>query len=147
MQDSISPQQSRPGAGPWVIAGMFLFAITVTAGLWSYWNFHTQPYRPLTDALGRQFPGSNPRVEGGKHGLHRDTPRVLRIVMRVPFDPEQDDETFAAHTLAIRDVAAEHVQFADYDQCEIHLFQQLPETEASLRSRVFELNNTNSTPQ
>lgn len=129
----------RPRTGPYVIAGMFLFAITVTTGLWTYWNLHTSPYRPLTDALGREFPGSSPRVEGGKHGMHRNTPRVLRIVMRVTFDPHADDEQFAEQTDAILQLAREHVDMSEYDHCEMHLFQQLPEQEASLRSRTIDL--------
>ena len=42
-------------SGRSLIACMFLFALCVTAGLYTYWNLHTGPFRHLTDTLGQRF--------------------------------------------------------------------------------------------
>lgn len=116
---------------------MFLFATCVTAGLWSYWELHTRPFRPLTDALAARFPGSSPRVEGGKHGLHRETPRVLRIVLRVPFSPVQEEERYQDHLREVLEVTGSVTAIEPYEIYEVHLFQQLPELPPVLRTTRF----------
>ncbi|MEZ5949917.1 MAG: hypothetical protein R3C12_12015 [Planctomycetaceae bacterium] len=121
-------------SGRSLIACMFLFALCVTAGLYTYWNLHTGPFRHLTDTLGQRFPGSSPRVEGGQHGLHRETPRVLRIVMRVEFHPLQEESRFQDHVEQVQRIVREQLVIENYDLCEIHLFQQLPEQTHVLRS-------------
>ena len=36
-----------------------------------YWDLHTKPFRPLTEAIGRTFKHSLPKVEGGRHRAAR----------------------------------------------------------------------------
>ncbi len=121
-------------SGRVLIFCMFLFATCVTAGLWTYWELHTRPFRPLTDELGSRFPGSSPRVEGGKHGLHRETPSVLRIIMRVPFSPVQAEEQYQQRLREVLEVTRSISSIEAYEIYEIHFFQQLPELPPVLRT-------------
>ena len=114
--------------------GMFLFALMVSVGLWSYWELHTQPFRPMTDQLGATFPNSNPRVEGGKHGMHKKTPLVLRVVMRIGYDPNLDEQRYQKQVSEILTIAAQSGMLKKYEECEIHLYYQPAEQKPVVRS-------------
>lgn len=120
--------------GQWVVIGMFLFGIAATAVLWTYWHLHTAPFRPLQNALAAEFPGSQPRVEGGQRKMHRDMPRILRIVMKVAFNPVADKAQSEELADRITGFVREHHDLTDYDELEIHLFW--PEPEARIRERT-----------
>ncbi len=122
--------------GKMVVWGMFLFALVVSVGLWTYWELHTQPFRPLTEKLGEAFPDSSPRVEGGKHGMHKQTPLVLRIVMRVHYHPDQDGEKFEKQVSEILAIASQSGMLKKYEQCEIHLYNQPAEQKPEIRSVI-----------
>ncbi|MBL4886234.1 MAG: hypothetical protein JKY95_17090, partial [Planctomycetaceae bacterium] len=117
-----------------VVFGMFAFALLVSFGLWGYWEMHTRPFRALTDELGETFPGSSPRVEGGKAGMHKQTDRVLRIVMRVDYDPLQANSRYQRQQAEILSIASGSGTLMDYDNCEIHLFYQPAELQHQMRS-------------
>ncbi len=117
-----------------VVFGMFLFALVVSVGLWGYWELHTQPFRALTDQLGKSFPHSNPRVEGGKHGMHKQTPLVLRIVMRVDYDPILNEQEYQKQVSEILALAAQSGMLNKYEECEIHLYFQPAEQKPEVRS-------------
>ncbi len=122
-------------SGRWVVLVMFVFAGAIIGTLWIYSDRHTAPFRELTRALAAEFPGSVPKVEGGQRKKHKDTPRILRIILKVTFDPERDDRgaaDFAGRVLAF---ARGHHDMAKYDTVEIHLFQLRPEEE--IRQRAF----------
>ncbi len=127
---------TSPGRGRWLIAVMFLFAISVSVGLWTYWELHTRPFRSLTDALGVNFPDSSPRVEGGKHGLHRDIDSILRIVLRIDYNPDLEPKRYENDVVTILQMAANHVELQKYDRCDLHLFRQAPEEEPVVTSRT-----------
>ena len=63
---SVSEPAHPPGSvpGKWVVVGMFSFAIIAVLVMWVYWSLHTAPFRPLQEALGREFPYSRPLVQG-----------------------------------------------------------------------------------
>ena len=130
---------SRRFSGAHIVLGMFVFASLVTAGLWTYWELHTRPYRPLTDALGERFPDSNPRVEGGQHGMQKQTPRVLRIILRVTYNPLTDSEQAETQAAEVLRIASAHVDLNTFNRCDIHLFQQLPEAAPLIRQFSFDL--------
>ncbi|MCG6156618.1 hypothetical protein [Rubinisphaera margarita] len=115
--------------GRWIVAGMFLFAVCVSGGLLTYWELHTRPFRELTDRLAEVFPHSSPRVEGGKHGMHRETDRVLRVVMRVDYLPEESSPQFQQDVDRVLEIVADDASAVGYDRWEVHLFQQRPEQE------------------
>ncbi len=124
----------RSLTGKPVVFGMFLFALMVSIGLWSYWELHTQPFRTLTDQLGDTFPHSNPRVEGGKHGMHKQTPLVLRIVMRVSYDLTLNEQKYQKQVSEILSIAAQSGMLKKYEECEIHLYYQPAEQKPAVRS-------------
>ena len=66
---------------------MFSLGIVATGTLWFFWNLQLMPFMPLQDALVAEFEGSSPRVDGGRRKGQKGTPKILRVVMRVPFDP------------------------------------------------------------
>src|ERR1700691_6004344 len=74
-------------SGRAVVIGLFAFGIALTSILWIYWTLHTAPFRPLQDALAVEFPGSSPRVTGGQRKMHKGTPKILQVILRVDFDP------------------------------------------------------------
>lgn len=130
--DAVSSRRSLTGKP--VVLGMFLFAMIVSLGLWGYWKLHTEPFRALTDKLAESFPGSNPRVEGGKHGMHKQTPSILRIVMRVPYNPNLNDRKYKRQLRKILEITSQSGMLATYDLCEIHLFCQPAERTPEIRS-------------
>ena len=136
--DEYSATAPRELSGKWVVIGVFAFAILMTAGLWLYWKLHIAPFLPLQQALAGRFEDSRPRVEGGQRKLHENTPRILRITMKVEFDPEspQADE-FAAEVAAF--VRAE-TDLSRYDVLELHLYHPQPEKDIRQRSVEFQVN-------
>lgn len=133
--DSLSQQSPRRGVpGAWVVLGMFAFGTLATGILFAYWHYHTAPFQELQRALADEFEGSRPRVEGGQRKQHKETPRVLRIVLKVDFPPSE--ETDRAETMADRvlELAQEHHGLAPYDFAEIHLYW--PEKEQEIHEEV-----------
>lgn len=126
--------RQREIPGHWVVLGMFVFGIAATTVLWTYWHLHTAPFRPLQNALAAEFPGSQPRVEGGQRKMHRDTPRILRIVMKVGFNPVTEKARSEEFADGVTGFVREHHDLAEYDELEIHLFW--PEPEARIRERT-----------
>ena len=129
--DPASPDVSEhePGtvSGRWVVVGMFLFGITATAALWLYWHYNTAPFRPLQEAIHAAYPDSQPRVEGGRLKGRADAPSILRIVMRVEYDPTEEKERAAALAREVAGMARERLDLTQYDQLEFHIFRRLPE--------------------
>ena len=130
------PPSSASTSGRWVVAGMFGFAVLMTGLLWTYWELHTRPFRELQYAIAREFPGSSPRVEGGAHKSHLDSPTRLRFVMRVDFDPNSNDSRVLKIMNRVFELAETHNNPRDYDELEFHLF--LKRAEATPRVRTVE---------
>lgn len=110
--------------GRWVVVGMFAFAALMTALLWAYWELHTRPFRDLQTALAREFPESSPRVEGGAHKSHLNTPTRLRFMLRVQFDPTTNQEESVATINKAVELARETNRPDEFDELEFHLFQK-----------------------
>lgn len=112
---------------------MFGFGLMLATTLYVYLTLHTAPFRPLVEALDERYPGSAPRVDGGKPRVDRPGKAVLRIVMKVPFDPA--DEARAG--LFAREVAAFAVgqkPAMTFDAVEVHLYREQPERQLSQRT-------------
>lgn len=120
-------------SGTWLVIAMLGFGVILASGLAIYLRMHTAPFQNLTAALDERFPGSAPRVDGGKRRLDQPGERVLRIVMKAPFDPVEDKSAkeFAREVQAF--VAARQ-ELSDFDVVEVHLFQERPERELSQRT-------------
>ncbi len=135
---SLSEPTAVPGkpprefSGNLLIIGLFLFAFVMSTGLWIFWYLHTEPFQPLQRAILRAFPKSNPYVQGGQRRIHKETPKTLRITMRVQFDPTSADEKRQVEAVVTQldALARQHIDFARYDLFELHLIQMRPEHEA-----------------
>ena len=123
----------RQVSGRMVVMGMLLAGLLATATIFLYWELHTRPFRGLTEAIGRTFKNSLPKVEGGRH---KKDPTTLRIAMRVPFAPDSDDQQAQETLQTVRRLVREHQDLAHYERVQIYLFQMLPETAA--KSKLYE---------
>lgn len=91
--DSRATQVGATGRPEWrisgrgMVLGMLAFGVLTTSSMWIYWTLHVGPFRPFQNALAAAFPHSSPRVDGGQRKMHKGTPKILRVVLRVEFDP------------------------------------------------------------
>ena len=126
-------------SGKKVVVAMFSLAIAATAILWFYWNLHLMPFMPLQEALAKEFDHSSPRVDGGKRKTHKGTPMILRIVMRVPFDPTSSEaavQTLIEERIArTQELAVAYTLLENYELLEIHMYNE--DKEKSLLQKTF----------
>ncbi|MFN6151495.1 MAG: hypothetical protein ACK5BP_16175, partial [Planctomyces sp.] len=80
----------KPVSGRTVVVLMFVMGILATAFLYTYWTLHLTPFMPLQEAIVREFPGSAPRVNGGRKKIHKQTPMILRIAIKSETDPTSE---------------------------------------------------------
>lgn len=122
-----SPLPFRVVSGTWVVVGVLLLGISATAVMFVYWDLHTKPFRPLTEAIGRTFKNSLPKVEGGRH---KQGPKTLRIAFRVPFSPETDPQRTQETLDTVFDLIRRHQDLTGYEKVQIYLIQMVPEESA-----------------
>lgn len=115
---------------------MFGLGIFLTTLLFVYFELHTRPFRPLREAIGREFRHSRPNVEGGR--VRGRGPQVLRISLSVPFDPFVDEERAGETNERVLVIARQHQDLASYAQIQINLIHFQPEKEA--KRRTFDFN-------
>ncbi len=115
---------------------MFAFGLLATGGLFAYWHFHTAPYQELQAALAKEFPGCRPRVEGGRHKQHKDTPRILRMVLKVDFRPDVETQKSEQMADRVLELADKYHGLAEYDIAEVHLYW--PEEEKQIHQHHIE---------
>lgn len=132
-EPSSDGRQHAPRAisGRWVVLGLLALGLSATLGLYAYWHFETREFRPLTEAIGREFKHSLPRVEGGRP---KRGPSTLRIVLRVPFDPESDERQFQQTVQRVIELARQSQDLSKYERLEIHLIQLRAEQDARKRT-------------
>ena len=121
------PEQTTEISGKWIVIGMFTFAVTIVSVLWFYTVSHRAPFRPLERALNEKFADSVPKVEGGQRKIHENSSKILRIIMKVTFDPSverEQAERFAERVIAF---ARKHHDISRYEILEIHFFKLEPE--------------------
>ncbi len=133
---SHSPPRPPGISGTFVVLGMFAFGILITGVLFAYWHFHTAPFQELQAALAEEFPGSRPRAEGGQRKQHKDTPNILRIILKVDFAPQSHKARSEQMADRVMELAEEHHGLEPYDLAEIHLFW--PEKEKEIHEYLIE---------
>lgn len=128
----------RRASGTWVVWGMIGFGVLATGLLYLYWDLHTRPFRPLQEAIARAYPGSQPIVQGGREEMEEATPRVLRIVLRVDFDPhaERNEARVQRRFDRVTALARRHHDLAAYEKLEIYLNWMRPEQRIEERGVV-----------
>ena len=131
----------REFSGTKLIIGLFLFATAMSSGLWIFWYLHARPFQPLQLAIHQAFPKSYPQVQGGQHKMHKNTPRILRITLKVAFDPKprEADEQVAVMVERLEELARKHIDFESYELLEIHLVQRRPEHDSQTRTVTREI--------
>jgi hypothetical protein len=138
----VSGRSPREFSGTKLILGLFAFAIVMSSGLWIYWYLHTKPFQPLQLAIHRAFPKSYPQVQGGQRKMHQQTPRILRITLKVEFDPSsaEADEQVEEMVVRLAELARQHIDLPSYELLEIHLIQRVPEHDSRVRTVTREIN-------
>lgn len=115
----------REISGSAVVVGMLTLGITATSLLFVYFELHTRPFRPLREAIGREFRHSRPNVEGGR--LKGRGPMILRISLSVPFDPTLDADQAGDVNSRILRIARQYHDLAGFEQIQINLIRFVPE--------------------
>lgn len=121
--------QPRTISGRWVIIGMFSFAIAITATLWVFWKLHVGPFLPLQKKLAAEFEDSRPRVEGGQRKIHKGSPKILRITMKIDFDPTTDKKAAESFANRVEAFVGEVYDLRAYEILELHFYWPDPEKE------------------
>src|SRR5580692_899571 len=119
------PERRISGRG--MVLAMLAFGVLTTSSMWVYWTLHVGPFRPFQDALAAAFPHSSPRVDGGQRKMHKGTPKILRIVMRVEFDPVSETSRGEEVVTAVEQIAGKHLDMSQYEELDVYLFQGVPE--------------------
>ena len=122
---------------------MFAMGITATGLLYAYSTLHLGPFKPLQEAIVKEFPGSSPRVDGGKKRMQLDTPTILRILMKSEIDLLSEDEESVRKMLAMRkriaELVGEKVTLPDLAILELHVYKLLQEDQILKRSYRLDL--------
>ena len=122
-------------SGRVIVVAMFLLGLVLASLLFVYFEFNTRPFRPLRDAIGREFKRSRPNVEGGRpKGRGAMT---LRITMSVSFDPLHDDSKSKDVLARVLSIARQHQDLTRYEKCEVNLIHFVPEKEAITKTFVW----------
>jgi hypothetical protein len=141
--DSRTQKRSeRRISGRGMVLGMVAFGVLTTSAMWVYWMLHTGPFRPFQDALAAAFPHSSPRVDGGQRKMHKGTPRILRVVMRVDFDPTADTAHGEKVVDAVEQIAGQYLDLNGYEELEVYLFEGVPEKDVRQKEFTRDLRNT-----
>jgi hypothetical protein len=142
--NSTAPTGKRFLTGPRGVAAMFAMGFTATGLLYAYWTLHLMPFMPLQEAIVKEFPGSAPRVDGGQNKMHKETPKVIRIAMKLPYDPRSTDpediEKLNTTKNRVRQLVEEKVQdsefrFRQLSYVELYVYHLVQEKE--IRERTF----------
>ncbi len=137
------PPTERTISGRWLVIGMFAMGITLTGLLYAYSTLHLGPFRPLQDAIAQEFPGSAPRIDGGKKKPHKNTPTILRILVKTEVDPlserEESIQSLICHAETHRRIGSGKGATARSRILEMHVYKLLKEDEIHKRSYRLEL--------
>lgn len=130
--DGLAFKRSRELSGRSLVIVLLLFGIAATTLLFVYWDQHTRPFRPLREAIGREFRHSRPNVEGGRPKGRG--PWTLRISMTVEFPPAED--SFRANEIFHRvlELARQYNDIKQIEKIEVNLIQFVPQEMAKTRS-------------
>ena len=120
--------KDRELSGRAIVVGMLTLGVFAVSLLFIYFELNARPFRPLREAIGREFKHSRPNVEGGRP--KGKGPMMLRISMTVPFDPFLDEERVNSTIARVLAIAREHKDLTSYDEVELNLIQFVPQADA-----------------
>jgi len=119
----------REISGYVMVLGLFVFAIVMTASMWFYWKWHIAPFLPLQQLLAERYPDSRPRVDGGQRKIHKNTPHVLRITIKVNFNPQTDQKRAKKLVNDLAQFTAHNYDLSAYQELHLYLYQAVKEKE------------------
>ena len=123
-----------PGtSGTWVVLGLMVFGCLFIGVLWFYTVLHTGPFQELRNAIDSEFADSTPQVEGGQRKIHKGSPKILRITLRVHDDPRHDDQRVGEMVDQLVSLAEQHHGLGGYDVLDVYLVWFRPEHKAVSR--------------
>lgn len=131
-ETDIPARKNREISGTKVVIGMLTVGVMATGLLFLYFELHTRPFRPLREALGREFKHSRPNVEGGR--LKGRGPMILRISMSVPFDPYVEETKATELNSRVLDISRQYHDLETFEQVQINLIYFVPESAAKRRT-------------
>lgn len=132
---NVENQSYHPPAvrGVWAAVGILVLGLVFTGVLWWYTDMHAGPFRELRDAIHTEFPGSSPQVEGGQRKIHKGTPKILRITLRVEKDPRSNDDLVSRAMERLVVLADRYHGLRKYDQLDVYFVWFRPERPAISR--------------
>lgn len=119
--------------GVWAAVGILVLGLVFTGVLWWYTDMHAGPFRELRDAIHSEFPGSSPQVEGGQRKIHKGSPKILRITLRVEQDPRSNDDLVSRAMERLVVLADRYHGLRKYDQLDVYFVWFRPERPAISR--------------
>ncbi len=122
-------------SGRLVVSVIFGFSIIMIAVLFFYWKMQTGPFLPLQKALDKQFPGCKPLVQGGQRKMHKNTPKILQITMKVEFNPIEVTDSSKKYVNTVSQFIASNWKLSEYDELHLHFYKLNPEKK--LQENVF----------
>lgn len=131
-ESEIPARKSREISGTKVVIGMLTLGVMATGLLFLYFELHTRPFRPLREALGREFKHSRPNVEGGR--LKGRGPMILRISMSVPFDPFVEETKATELNSRVLEISRKYHDLETFEQVQVNLIFFVPESAAKRRT-------------
>ena len=119
--------------GVWAAVGILVLGLVFTGVLWWYTEMHAGPFRELRDAIHSEFPGSSPQVEGGQRKIHKGSPKILRITLRVEKDPRSNDDLVSRAMERLVVLAERYHGLRKYEQLDVYFVWFRPERPAISR--------------
>ncbi|MEZ6064294.1 MAG: hypothetical protein R3B90_00980 [Planctomycetaceae bacterium] len=119
---------SRRFGGRALVFLMLGFGVVMTGIMFAYWELYTREFRPLQAAIAAEFPESTPRAIGGTHKSHLPGhPSVMRIIIRVDFDPRSAEQQAREAANRLTEIARRKIDISKYQVFEIFLTYNDPE--------------------
>lgn len=148
---NLEPHETRHSrraavSGSAVVALMFAFGAVATGILWTYWYYHSAPFMPLEAAIGNEFRGSAPRVDGGQRRMHKGTPTQLWITMRVFFEVENDEAQVRSTVNRVIELAEQKLDLKNFQFVTVRLFRGELEKYLHKQDVEFEIVNGRAVP-
>lgn len=148
MSEEILPE-STTVSGSKVVLAMFGLGILATTALSFYWTKHLEPFMPMQQAVNERFKNASARIDGGQRKLHKGTPSVLSVRMRIPFDPNESENDSQVQEIVDECVQLSKIHVADmkFDEIVVLMYHQVKESKASQRKVSVMLNPDASSSQ
>lgn len=125
--------QTKSFKGRTIVLSLLVFGLLMSGSLYVFQAVSTFHFADAQNALGREFPDSRPRVEGGRLKGKPENPLTLRVTLAVPFNPNENNAAIQKMADRILEIASENLDLNQYEQAELHFYQAIPERTIIMR--------------